>query len=101
MRENEITMMSSFERCCTALCIGFGAQTVKGSRHDVPTVQNLLKWLVARQQDQKWLVVFDNTGDLDQLAQITPPECSFTIGHHHKPGWEGCKSLSQVQKHKS
>jgi len=71
---DKTTTVSSFQRCCNALSIAFERQTTDGLLHDSPSVQSLLKWLAARERDQKWLVVLDNADDLEQLelARIIP-----------------------------
>lgn len=69
----EATTMSSFERCCGALSIAVERrQSTDGLLQDAPAVQKLLKWLIAREQGQKWLVVLDNADVLDHLPQIIP-----------------------------
>jgi hypothetical protein len=69
---DETTTTSSFKRCCGALSIALEQRPTDGLLHDEPAVQKLLKWLSAREQGQKWLVVLDNADELDQLPQIIP-----------------------------
>lgn len=69
---NDTTTISSFERCCGALSIALEKRPTDGLLHDAPAVQKLLNWLAAREKDQKWLVVFDNADQLDQLALLIP-----------------------------
>lgn len=66
------TTMSSFERCCSALSIELNERPTEGLMHDLPAVQKLLKWLAAREQAQKWLVMLDMADELKDLTWIIP-----------------------------
>lgn len=70
--QNNMTTISSFERCCNALSIKFHQQSTSSLLPDASAVQKLLEWLASRETHQKWLVVIDNADTLDQLHHIIP-----------------------------
>lgn len=70
--QRESVTRSSFERCCHALSLVFEKQPPGGLLSDAPCVQELLKWLRDRNDDQPWLIILDNADDLDKLDATVP-----------------------------